>query len=298
VLFPRTVPRNLEIYQSRHIAMVSIIGVAIFGLSTSGVQGFHAPPLRTGTSPALMLGRKTGGPRPIIHIPSSIMATRGGVATMSGCFAAAAALYCPLIGCVTSFALNAAPLMAILERAKVGTMGSLNPLPAAMTVLASIAWLQYGFSVANPFVVAANLPGLVAAFTGFVIVLPLMKDSNSLKPVQAAIVGGAASTAVLWTYLVFSRIGASVRSTILGYYATCFFLVLAASPLSAMKNIISKRDSAAIYAPATLAQILNCGLWTFYGLVAAKDVFVWGPNLVALILGLAQLSLKLIFPSK
>ena len=278
-------------------AMVTIFGVAILGLTAGGVQGFHAPPLRTGTSPALMLDRKTG-PRPIIHKPSSNMATRGGVTTMSGGFVAAAALYCPLIGCVTSFALNAAPLMAILERAKVGTMGSLNPLPAAMTVLASIAWLQYGFSVANPFVVAANLPGLVAAFTGFVIVLPLMKDSNSLKPVQAAIVGGATSTAVLWTYLVFSRVGASARSTILGYYATCFFLVLAASPLTAMKNIISKRDSAAIYAPATLAQILNCGLWTFYGLVAAKDVFVWGPNLVALILGLAQLSLKLIFPSK
>lgn len=35
-----------------------------------------------------------------------------------------------------------------------------------------------------------------------------------------------------------------------------------------------------------------------YGWFATKDIFVWGPNLTGLMLGLAQLALKLAFPSK
>ena len=51
-------------------------------------------------------------------------------------------------------------------------------------------------------------------------------------------------------------------------------------------------------APVTLPQVSNCALWTTYGVFAARDIFVWGPNGIGLLLGLAQLSLKLCFPSK
>ena len=56
--------------------------------------------------------------------------------------------------------------------------------------------------------------------------------------------------------------------------------------------------AASILAPLTVSQCANCLLWTSYGVFAAKDVFVWGPNGVGLALGLAQLALKLCFPSK
>jgi hypothetical protein len=45
-------------------------------------------------------------------------------------------------------------------------------------------------------------------------------------------------------------------------------------------------------------QSLNCALWTLYGFVATRDVYVWGPNLTGFILGLSQLALKVLFPSK
>ena len=50
--------------------------------------------------------------------------------------------------------------------------------------------------------------------------------------------------------------------------------------------------------PLTLAQCANTLLWTIYGVMAAKDIFVYGPNGVGLSLGIAQLFLKLLFPSK
>lgn len=48
--------------------------------------------------------------------------------------------------------------------------------------------------------------------------------------------------------------------------------------------------------PRRAAQVTNCGTWTVYGL-AIGDVWVWGPNLCGFMLGLAQLLLKLLFPS-
>ena len=62
--------------------------------------------------------------------------------------------------------------------------------------------------------------------------------------------------------------------------------------------MIATRDSASIYAPLTAAQCANTLLWTVYGIMAAKDVFVYGPNGIGLALGLTQLMLKLIFPAK
>ena len=46
------------------------------------------------------------------------------------------------------------------------------------------------------------------------------------------------------------------------------------------------------------AQCANCALWTTYGVFSAKDIFVWGPNGIGLSLGLAQIVLKVLFPSK
>lgn len=41
----------------------------------------------------------------------------------------------------------------------------------------------------------------------------------------------------------------------------------------------------------------NCGTWAVYG-IAINDPWVWVPNLAGLILGLLQLALKLVYPSK
>ena len=90
----------------------------------------------------------------------------------------------------------------------------------------------------------------------------------------------------------------AARATLVGYFASAIFVVLAASPLSTIRTVLSTRDSASIYTPLTLAQCANTLLWTVYGVAAAKDVFVYGPNGIGLCLGLVQLLLKLVFPTR
>jgi len=80
------------------------------------------------------------------HSPSrfaSALRVRGGQAEMSAAGALVTTVV-PSLGVVLCNALYFTPLTAALQRAKAGSLGSLNPLPAALTVLANVAWLSYG----------------------------------------------------------------------------------------------------------------------------------------------------------
>ena len=216
-------------------------------------------------------------------------------------FEEAAGFWFPLAGVFTSNALFMAPFTAVQARVRAKSLGELNPLPVAMTVISSWAWLQYGLSVSDAYIVAGNLPALTAAVYGLLLMLPLMHEAEhapALRMVVGVVVAGCFLTFCLWTYLIFAAFEPRERSSILGSYATVIFVVLAASPLSSMKTVIATRDASSIYAPMTAAQCVNCMLWTVYGMSAAHNIFVWGPNLTGLILGLMQLALKSIYPSK
>ena len=178
----------------------------------------------------------------------------------------------------------------LLRRTEVaGSLGDLNPLPSSLMVLATISWVCYGLSVSNPYIVASNVPGAIVALLSFVSFMPLMKGNSQLKAVQYTLVGGASAALLLWTKLILGGATSAARSSAVGMFA---------SPLSTMKTVIAEKNAASILAPLTLCQVTNCLMWTVYGFIAAKDVFVWGPNGTGLILGLVQLALKLLYPTK
>ena len=203
----------------------------------------------------------------------------------------------PTIGIFTSTALYGASLPEMRARVKQGSLGETNPLPTAFVVLSTIAWVQYALSIKNPYVLVSNLPGTVAAVTAIVNMLPLMRGNAQLKQTQTTLVAGALANLGLWSYVIFSGMSAAARAKALGLYASGFCIILFGSPLSTIAKVVKQRDSASILGAFTLAQVANCALWSAYGLWAAKDVYVYGPNLTGLALGLTQLFLKVVFPS-
>ena len=168
----------------------------------------------------------------------------------------------PFVGIFTSNALYFSSIPAVVERVKEGSLGPLNPIPTTCIVLSTLAWLMYAFSVPNPWVVTSNLPGACAAMAAMTMMLPLMRGSKQLLFVQSTLVGGTLMNLVLWSYLIFSGMTAAARSHILGLYASVFFIILSASPLSTIKDVVLSKDSASIYAPMTVAQCVNCALWS------------------------------------
>jgi len=73
-------------------------------------------------------------------------------------------------------------------------------------------------------------------------------------------------------------------------------VLLFASPLSTVQQVLRSRNASSIYTPLTVAQCVNCATWTFYGF-AVGDQWVWGPNGTGLALGTVQVLLKVIFRS-
>ena len=213
--------------------------------------------------------------------------------------AQAFSVYAPAMGIVTSNVLYFTALPEVLRARKAGELGPFNPLPSTIMVLSVLSWLQYSLVVGNAWILWSNLPGAAAVLMTFAVMLPLMDKSHpALSACQNTFVGGAMATLCLWSYLVFGGVAVALRAQYIGYFASAIFMVLSASPLSTIRTVVATRNSVSIYTPLTLAQCANTLLWTIYGVMAAKDIFVYGPNGVGLALGVSQLLLKILFPSK
>eukprot|EP00591_Stephanopyxis_turris_P007379 CAMPEP_0195507818 /NCGR_PEP_ID=MMETSP0794_2-20130614/1185_1 /TAXON_ID=515487 /ORGANISM="Stephanopyxis turris, Strain CCMP 815" /LENGTH=288 /DNA_ID=CAMNT_0040634619 /DNA_START=35 /DNA_END=901 /DNA_ORIENTATION=+ len=203
----------------------------------------------------------------------------------------------PKIGVLTSTALYFAPAAAVLSAIRADDIGDLNPFPLAIMSVVSICWLAYGLSVRDPYVALSNLPGCVGSVGYVVGILPLLRGTSALRTTQGVVLAGAGVILSLWTYLGLSGASAARISSSLGLFASALFIVLSGSPLTTIKTVVSSKDSGSILGPLTVAQVINTALWSMYGL-AVKDRFVWGPNVVGFGLGLAQLTLKILFPAK
>lgn len=70
------------------------------------------------------------------------------------------------------------------------------------------------------------------------------------------------------------------------------------SPLSTLLEVLRKRDSSSLVLELGVMNTLNGLLWATYGIVALRDPFVWAPNAFGAALGVVQVALKLIIPSK
>lgn len=77
-----------------------------------------------------------------------------------------------------------------------------------------------------------------------------------------------------------------------------FTVLLFASPLAALKQVIESKSAASIPLPFTIASVINCFLWAVVGLYEMNDVYIWLPSVLGLCCALVQLALKLIYGDK
>ena len=204
----------------------------------------------------------------------------------------------PVLGVFLSNALYFSPAPAVLTAWRTGRLGSLNVLPQALMLISTCAWVSYALVVPNIYILVSNLPGAIVAVFFATTTLPLIprNDASSRCQVQLTLVVGAAAQYCLWSVLVFSKASHDTTKNILGLYGSGICVLLFASPLSTMSEVITTNNAASIYAPLTATQCANCFMWTIYGL-AIGDWWVYGPNGTGLALGLVQLALKWIYPS-
>jgi solute carrier family 50 protein (sugar transporter) len=82
---------------------------------------------------------------------------------------------------------------------------------------------------------------------------------------------------------------------VIGKVAVVFCVAMFASPLAALQTVLQTKSAKSIPLPFTLATVLNCLLWSVFGLLEKNDVNIYLPNLLGLAFGIAQVALKLIY---
>lgn len=88
----------------------------------------------------------------------------------------------------------------------------------------------------------------------------------------------------------------SLNILIVGSFSCICSLVFYAAPLTNITDIIKKKDSSSLYAPAIAVNLICCVLWFFYGLLGVKQMIVWIPNGVGAALCIFELIICCIYP--
>jgi uncharacterized protein with PQ loop repeat len=107
-----------------------------------------------------------------------------------------------------------------------------------------------------------------------------------------------------WLTIVF-LVGIVLRSPqyhetnilLVGAVSDVCSLIFYAAPLVNITEIIAKKDSASLYAPAIAINLISCILWFFYGLLGVNQMIVWIPNTVGGALCIFELIICCIYPA-
>ena len=77
--------------------------------------------------------------------------------------------------------------------------------------------------------------------------------------------------------------------TIVGSFGNICSLVFYLAPLTNIREIIRKKDSSSLYAPAIVINLLSSILWFFYGLYGISQEIVWIPSAVGVVVCIFEL---------
>lgn len=220
------------------------------------------------------------------------------------------AYICPSVGAVLAGIMFAAPVQDLRDALKKGSLGVLNPLTWAMMTGNCLGWVAYAYYTRDPFVLAANLPGLLISFwLNFGAIKLQYHDLMNASKQQGAQEETESFTMVpqetillrilvIWSF-VLMWVGwwhPTLNSPhIVGLVVNVNLVFFYGAPLHTIREVLQKKCSDSIHVPTMVLNWSNTSFWLAYG-VARKDPIILIPNALGLLLGLMQGLLVLLFP--
>jgi len=101
----------------------------------------------------------------------------------------------------------------------------------------------------------------------------------------------------LFSLIAFIPISIHKKILIVGIFANLNTFFFYAAPLSTMVTVLRTKSSISIHRRTMIMNTANGTFWSAYGL-AVSDVFITIPNSIGAILGVVQIVLCIVFPSK
>mmetsp|Transcript_14923 Transcript_14923/g.26560 ORF Transcript_14923/g.26560 Transcript_14923/m.26560 type:complete len:311 (+) Transcript_14923:65-997(+) len=159
------------------------------------------------------------------------------------------------------------------------------PLPVFQSqIVCNILGLSYAIQVHNTSILCCNLWGLAAQ----ILFLSSARFANQTK--GAWLIYGMQMTVVLNVGLYF--FAAILPMTLLGHLITLFNIVLFASPLAKLGDVLRTRSAASLPVAIIAVTFVSNGLWTMFGILI-EDQVVLLPSLLGFMLSTFQVLLIL-----
>lgn len=180
------------------------------------------------------------------------------------------------------------------EITKAKSVGSLPLLPYSSMFANCFLWLTYGLLKGEIKVWGTNGIGLLFAvyyILKFVRYAPAKSPTLPGSIRQHINVNLAIMVGIL--VVLFSPL--NHPADFIGNLAVFFCVAMFGSPLAALKTVLQTKSAKSIPLPFTLATVLNCFLWSVFGLLDMRDVNIYLPNLLGLAFGFAQVALKFLY---
>ena len=186
----------------------------------------------------------------------------------------------------------------------------LNPHPLVHMLGNAAGWVAYSVATTPPdiYIFLCNALGTLLGLFYTVSAISLAADVGSTEAESARTVNVIAGTALGSSALIMACGGvqafltsmtAAQHELMWGAAANLILIAFFSSPLSSLAHVLRTRCSATIFAnwPLSVVSTGNSALWTAYGLAIGRP-FVWAPNAFGCVLGVVQLLLCALLPTK
>jgi len=183
------------------------------------------------------------------------------------------------------------PVTSIMNIVSEKSTGKMPLLPFSAMCANGAMWITYGVLLDNPAIWAPNLPALAMGGLYTAVFLRYCPaDANWLPLTRSWHLAGIAAAVGLSVGLA-AVLPSDQAANIIGTVAVGVCIVMFTGPLAAMKTVLQDRSTKTLSLPMTIATVVNCSLWTYYGAAMINDSFIWFPNALGLASGLAQVAL-------
>ncbi|XP_068694130.1 sugar transporter SWEET1-like [Montipora foliosa] len=177
---------------------------------------------------------------------------------------------------------------------KTGSAENVPLLPFVTTFLNCMVWASYGFVKGDEALIPVNIIGMITQILYTLCFFMYCKDKGKEA---RTVVFAAIVSYFLYLYVVHFLENDKTRTRHLGFICIIFTITMQASPLATVAKVVKTRSTESMPFIFSFMMVLVSFLWLCYG-TAVQDINIQVPNASGVVLGLIQLSLFCIYPSK
>jgi solute carrier family 50 protein (sugar transporter) len=196
----------------------------------------------------------------------------------------------PVIGAIIAFSLAASPWRALKNCEHDGGLREFNPLPTAVFLMNSIAWLFYAAMI-NSSVLVVLKAVLVLVNLKLTLVAYRFASVDVRDNIDAIVIWSTALL-VVFAMLFYFLEHTDILSLVFGYSCMIWNLLVFVAPFSTLRKVIRTSDASPIYIPFAIIGCIGCSFWCIYGF-AINQVPLIVPNAIGVLLNVLQIAVSL-----